>query len=105
MRSSSLTLTIALLTVGALPTWADERPEVPQVDIGVEGFQQLLPRGAIAAIVDPVFVPVAEAEIPDDAWILGYQQAGEAYAYDLNTLNRHEVVNHDVGGNAIAAVW
>ncbi len=70
-----------------------------------DGFQQLLARGAIAALVDPEFVAAAEAEIPDDAWVLGFAHSGEAYAYDLNLLNSHEVVNHRVAGSAFAAVW
>ena len=73
--------------------------------IDVEGFEQLLPRGRIAAVVDPAFVEANDAEIPDTAWILGYAVENEAYAYDLNLLNSHEVVNHHAGRNAIAAVW
>lgn len=69
------------------------------------GFQQLLPRGKIAALIDPDFVSAAEAEIPDDAWVLGFAHQGEAYTYDLNILNSHEVVNHEIVGNAFAAVW
>lgn len=83
----------------------DPRPGDPGPGIPVEGFQQLLPRGAIAALVDPEFVAAAEAEIPDDAWILGFARGGEAYAYDLNILNAHEVVNHEVAGRGFAAVW
>lgn len=73
--------------------------------IPVEGFEQLLPRGAIGALVDPDFVPGSNAKIPDDAWVLGFAQGGKAYAYDLNLLNSHEVVNHEAGGAPIAAVW
>jgi hypothetical protein len=73
--------------------------------IPVEGFQQLMPRGAIGALVDPDFVPAASAKIPDDAWVLGFAHGGKAYAYDLNLLNSHEVVNHEAGGALIAAVW
>ena len=96
----------SLLAAGGLAAGADERPPVPDVDIGVEGFQQLLPRGAMAAIFEPTFVSADEAEIPDEAWILGYATGeGEAYAYDLNLLNRHEVVNTASGGTPYAAVW
>lgn len=78
--------------------------EVPP-GIPVEGFTQLLPRGAIAAVVDPTFVGANEAEMPDEAWILGYAAGDEAYAYDLNLLNAHEIVNHEAAGAPIAAVW
>ncbi|RMH16497.1 MAG: DUF3179 domain-containing protein [Acidobacteria bacterium] len=74
-------------------------------DIGVKGFQQILPRGTIASIDDPEFVPAEEANLPDDAWVLGFAYGGEAYAYDLNLLNSHEIVNHKAGDRPIAAVW
>ena len=69
------------------------------------GVEQLLPRGGIPAVVDPSFVPAAEAEIPDDAWVLGVALGGEARAYSLNLLNRHEVVNDRIGERSFAAVW
>ena len=69
------------------------------------GVEQLLPRGRIAAIVDPRFVAAAEAELPDDAWVLGVAVDGRAKAYSLNLLNRHEVVNDKTGETAYAAVW
>ena len=70
-----------------------------------EGVQQLLPRGGIPAIFDPVFVMAAEAQMPDSAWVLGLVINGEARAYDLNILNHHEVVNDVVGGLPVAPVW
>lgn len=71
----------------------------------IEGFRQVIPRGRIAAIIDPGFVPASRAKMPDDAWILGFFIDGQAYAYDLNLLNAHEVVNHTVNDKPIAAVW
>lgn len=79
------------------PAIADER--LP------EGVQQILPRGRIPAVFDPAFVPAAEADVPDDAWVLGVVVDGEARAYSLNLLNRHEVVNDRAGDTAFAAVW
>jgi carotenoid cleavage dioxygenase-like enzyme len=69
------------------------------------GVEQIIPRGAIAAVLDPEFVPAAEADISADAWILGVALDGEARAYSLNLLNHHEVVNDRVGDLPIAAVW
>ena len=69
------------------------------------GVEQLIPRGKIAAVFEPQFVSAAEAEIPDDAWILGVVVDGAARAYSLNLLNRHEIVNDRVGEKAFAAVW
>lgn len=70
-----------------------------------EGVTMLLPRGGIPAIFEPVFVSASEADITDDAWILGIVIDGEARAYSLNLLNEHEVVNDRVAGQPIAAVW
>lgn len=71
----------------------------------IDGFEQIIPRGRISAIVDPPFVRAEQAKMPDKAWILGFQIDGQAYAYDLNLLNSHEIVNHKVDDKPIAAVW
>ena len=70
-----------------------------------EGVTILLPRGGIPAIFEPTFVSASEADIPDDAWILGIVIDTEAHAYSLNLLNEHEVVNDRLAGRPIAAVW
>ena len=70
-----------------------------------EGVKILLPRGGIPAIFEPTFVSASEADISDDAWILGIVIGTEARAYSLNLLNEHEVVNDRLGGRPIAAVW
>lgn len=70
-----------------------------------KGYQQILPRGRIASIDAPRFVPAAKARIPADAWVLGVVVEGEARAYSLNLLNRHEIVNDRAGGTSFAAVW
>lgn len=112
-RVSTLAAALALSGL-ALPglcgmAAADERPALPEppAALAAQGFEQLLPRGKIAALVDPEFVAAKAAEIPDTAWILGYvdSTSGEAYAYDLNILNAHEIVNHRAGEHSIAAVW
>ena len=69
------------------------------------GVEQILPRGGIPAILEPRFVDAAKASIPDDAWVFGVVVEGEAKAYSLNLLNRHEIVNERSGDTAFAAVW
>lgn len=69
------------------------------------GFQQIVPRGAIASIDAPNFVPASKARIPPEAWVLGVVVEGRSRAYSLNLLNRHEVVNDAVGDHPFAAVW
>lgn len=68
-------------------------------------YKQILPRGQIAAITQPKFVPADKAEIADDSWVLGVVIDGQARAYSLNLLNGHEVVNDQIGEQAFAAVW
>jgi hypothetical protein len=68
-------------------------------------FKQILPRGRIAAITNPQFVPADKANIADDAWILGVVIDGQERAYSLNLLNSHEVVNDQIGETTFAAVW
>ncbi len=97
---------LASLLLGTLPALAEESGTrtLPESEVHPD-FRQLLPRGRIAAIDKPVFVPAEEAEIADQAWILGVVIDGQARAYDLNLLNRHEVVNDKIGETAFAAVW
>ena len=69
------------------------------------GVEQILPRGGIPAVFEPVFVDAEDAEISDGAWVLGVVIDGQARAYSLNLLNRHEVVNDRIGEKSFAAVW
>jgi len=70
-----------------------------------EGYVQILPRGGIPAIDNPVYVKASEAEIRDEAWVLGVIIEGQARAYSLELLNSHEVVNDSIGDTDFAAVW
>jgi carotenoid cleavage dioxygenase-like enzyme len=71
----------------------------------MDQFEQLLPRGRIAAITEPVYVSADKAEIAPDSWVLGVVIDGQARAYSLNLLNAHEVVNDEINGKPFAAVW
>jgi hypothetical protein len=71
----------------------------------MDNFEQLLPRGRIAAITQPVYVSADQAEIAPDSWVLGVVINGQARAYSLNLLNAHEVVNDEIDGKPFAAVW
>ena len=88
----------AMVSVVALPSAAiaQDKPE---------GFEQILQRGRIASVDAPTYVTAEEAEIPDDAWVLGAVIEGQALAYSVNLLNSHEVVNDKIGNTAFAAVW
>lgn len=87
---------LATLTLAPTLAMAQETPT---------GYQQLLPRGRIAAIDSPQYVGAGEAEIPDDAWVMGVVIEGQARAYSITLLNAHEIVNDKIGDTAFAAVW
>ena len=70
-----------------------------------EGYRQIIPRGRIAAVNEPTYVPASEAEIKPSSWVLGVIINGQARAYSLNLLNAHEVVNDTIGDTNFAAVW
>jgi hypothetical protein len=95
------------MIAAAVPSCTDGPPPATRAagEKPPPGVEQLLPRGGIPAIFAPRFVPGAQARVPDDAWVLGVVVEGEAKAYSLNLLNRHEVVNDRSGGTAFAAVW
>ena len=90
---------VAWTAVLAAPSKTQPTESVP------DGVEQILPRGEIPAVFDPEFVPAADAEIPDDAWVFGVAVDSVAKAYSLNLLNQHEVVNDRFGAHALAAVW
>jgi hypothetical protein len=67
----------------------------------------LLPRDAIAAIDNPRFLSVAEANesYSDDELILGVDINGDARAYSIPMLSSHEIVNDTVGDVKISVTW
>lgn len=96
--------TLPGLVIGTLVWTAAQAAAEPPADLPEE-FKQIIPRGRIASIDKPEFVPASEAKISDDAWILGVALDGEARAYSLNLLNSHEIVNDRIGDRSFAAVW
>ena len=79
---------------------------------GTSGFDNvpadvhvLLPRDGIPAIWEPKFIKAGYAVMPADAEVIGVAFDGEAHAYPINLLDRHEIVNDVVGGRKIAATW
>ncbi len=99
IRFGTLLVALSLGAIGWPSCYASAADDPPP------GVEQILPRGRIAAVFEPRFVPAAEAEISPDAWILGVEIDGQARAYSLNLLNRHEVVNDRIGDQPFAAVW
>lgn len=67
----------------------------------------LLPRDAIPAIDNPVFLAAEEAdsEYAADERVLGVFFHGEARAYSINLLSNHEIVNDEIGDIKFAVTW
>ncbi len=67
----------------------------------------LLPRDGIPAIDNPQFVSASEADgaYDPDELILGVEFNGDARAYSVPLLSRHEIVNDTVGGVKLAVTW
>lgn len=102
----NLLIRLLAIAVCGSPALAQARPELEKPDPNLpDDYHQLVPRGDIPAIDTPEFVGAGEAEIDDEAWVLGVVIAGQAKAYSLNLLNRHEVVNDRFGDTPVAAVW
>ena len=67
----------------------------------------LLPPDAIPAISNPSFLSAEEAgdQYGPDELVLGVEIDGDARAYSVPLLSRHEIVNDVVGGKPIAVTW
>jgi hypothetical protein len=91
---------ISILIFAGIPTLISAQP----VNFTQE-FKQILPRGEIAAITNPTYLPADQAQIDKNAWVLGVIINGQKRAYSLNLLNYHEVVNDKIGELAFATVW
>ena len=67
----------------------------------------LLPKDGIPAIFKPRFLAPDEADewYGPDELVLGVEINGEARAYSIPYLSRHEIVNDTVGGRKIAVTW
>jgi len=94
-RFRSVASLIMLLTL-AVSAGAQKKPK---------GYRQILPRGRLASVDQPTYVPASEAKLSETSWVLGVVIDGKARAYSLNLLNSHEVVNDAIGDTRFAAVW
>jgi len=68
---------------------------------------ELLPPDAIPSIDNPEFYSSEEAdkEYDPDEMVLGVSINGDTRAYSTSLLDRHEIVNDEVGGRKIAVTW
>jgi hypothetical protein len=80
-------------------------PPPPPVDLGL--IYDLLPADSIMAISAPEYAPVEEAEafMNDREQVISVVINGDARAFPLPILSRHEIVNDIIGGEPVAITW
>ena len=86
----------------ATPTIAPLPTPARSLDI-----RTVLPKDAIPAILNPIFVSGAEADaqmVPQDL-VIGVSIDGDHRAYSTSQLSSHEVVNDTVGGRPVVVTW
>lgn len=105
----TLALALAASLVAVTPAGAQRQRQMTEERIGDGTMVTVLPKDAIPALSHPVFISRAEADrvYADDEPILGVvdEKTGEARAYSLWHLDRHEIVNDVIGGRPIAVTW
>ena len=69
--------------------------------------RRAVPRDAFPVLTDPPMATAAQgdARLDDEDRVLGVVIAGEARAYPLRVMGRHELVNDTLGGTPIAVSW
>ena len=88
---------------------ADESAPQTQGTRNYEAYEivTLLPRDAIPAIDHPEFLASTEAdsEYAPQELVIGVEFDGDARAYSIPFLSRHEIVNDTVGGVKLSVTW
>jgi len=85
--------------------------DVTDSPLDTEGYQFGIGKDTIPSIDQPAFVAIDEREklrehgIRDETEVIGYVQNGEAKAYPVQIMNRHELVNDMVGGKPVTVGW
>ena len=89
----------------AIPAPLD--PGIPPLSFSQTALVTVLPQDAIPAIDDPQFVAADRVgdDMADGEKVLGIAWGGEARAYPVAILSRHEVVNDQMAGQPVAITW
>lgn len=74
-------------------------------DFKPDQIVSILPRDAIPAIDSPRLASADDARLDDTAIVIGVEIGGEARAYPVGILSRHEIVNDTIRGHPIAVTW
>jgi len=98
--------------------WARGEPNSPNAEwfdvtastIDPARFQFGIGKDTIPSIDDPIFVEVDDARlsaagIHKETMVIGFALGGEAKAYPIPILDRHELVNDRVGGKPVTVGW
>ena len=89
-------------------TLLDATPDQrPAFDASGLDIRTILPRDAIAAILDPQFITgvAAAGQMTPQELVIGLSINGDHRAYSTAHLSSHEVVNDVVGGRPIMVTW
>lgn len=73
-------------------------------------FEHGIGKDRIASIDKPAFLPANDRRLRDfgileSTVVIGWEHEGEAKAYPIGVLNRHELVNDWVGGKPVTVGW
>lgn len=84
--------------------------DVTESTIDPERFQYGIGKDTIPSIDSPQFLDaddprLRDAGIDDETRVIGFAHKGDARAYPLHILNRHELVNDTVGGKPVTVGW
>jgi hypothetical protein len=107
-RATASSLALALVTLAGLSVGRVVAAEMT-VEFEHDGdpVYRVLAPGEIPAIEDPGFVSgeTGDLQMSAEEPVFGLVIDGEARAYSLWQLDRHEIVNDEIGGVALAATW
>jgi hypothetical protein len=89
------------------PVDQTEEGRVPTPTQRIFEIVELLPPDAIPSIDDPEFYSAdqADSEYDPNEMVLGVSINGDTRAYSTSLLDRHEIVNDEVGGRKITVTW
>lgn len=83
-------------------------PAAPAVDLEADydaHSKRVVPRDTFPVLDEPEMAPADGADVKDDEPVIGVVCDGEARAYPVAVMGRHELVNDVCGKTAIAASW
>ena len=106
--AGALRLALVLFAVASLAAGAARGREMEVVfEHDGDPVYRVLPPGKIPAIDEPRFVSGKEADkqMAAEEPVLGIVSGDTAHAYSLWQLDRHEIVNDEIGGVGLTATW